>query len=31
MDVRVIFNHLLAEEKKHLLALEELKKDLGQK
>ncbi len=30
MDVRAIFNHLLAEEKKHLLALEELKKDLGQ-
>jgi rubrerythrin len=29
MDVRVIFNHLLAEEKKHLLALEELRKDLG--
>ena len=25
MDVRVIFNHLLAEEKKHLEALEELK------
>jgi len=31
MDVRVIFNHLLAEEKKHLLALEELIKDLDHK
>ena len=30
MDVRMIFNHLLAEEKKHLVALEELKQDLGQ-
>ncbi len=31
MDVRVIFNHLLVEEKKHLAALEELKKTLGKK
>lgn len=31
MDVRMIFNHLLAEERKHLLALEELKQALGQK
>ena len=30
MDVRMIFNHLLAEERKHLVALEELKKALGQ-
>ena len=30
MDVRMIFNHLLAEEKKHLAALEEVKKDLIQ-
>jgi len=30
MDVRMIFNHLLAEEKKHLAALEELKQTLGQ-
>ena len=29
MDVRMIFNHLLAEEKKHLLALEEIKKELS--
>ena len=29
MDVRMIFNHLLAEEKKHLMALEELKQSLG--
>lgn len=28
IDVRVIFSHLLAEEKKHLIALEELKKEL---
>ena len=31
MDVRMIFNHLLAEERKHLVALEGLKQDLGQK
>ena len=31
MDVRMIFNHLLAEEKKHLAALEELKQALGKK
>jgi len=30
MDVRVIFNHLLIEEKKHLIALEELKQTLIQ-
>ena len=30
MDVRMIFNHLLAEEKKHLAVLEEVKKDLIQ-
>ena len=30
LDVRMIFNHLLAEEKKHLAALEEVKKDLIQ-
>ena len=30
MDVRVIFNHLLVEEKKHLIALEELKQTLTQ-
>ena len=30
MDVRMIFNHLLADEKKHLAALEEVKKDLIQ-
>jgi len=30
MDVRVIFNHLLVEEKKHLIALEELKQTLIQ-
>ena len=30
MDVRMIFNHLLAEERKHLVALEELKVVLGQ-
>ena len=29
MDVRMIFNHLLAEEKKHLLVLEEIKKELS--
>ena len=29
MDVRMIFNHLLAEEKKHLSALEEIKKELS--
>lgn len=29
MDVRMIFNHLLAEERKHLVALEELKLTLG--
>ena len=28
MDVRVVFSHLLAEEKKHLVALENLKKEL---
>ena len=28
MDVRVIFNHLLTEEKKHLMVLEELKQTL---
>ena len=28
IDVRVIFSHLLVEEKKHLIALEELKKEL---
>ncbi|MGV7220105.1 MAG: ferritin-like domain-containing protein [Nitrospinales bacterium] len=28
MDVRVVFSHLLAEEKKHLAALESLKKEL---
>jgi rubrerythrin len=31
MDVRVIFNHLLAEERKHLSALEELKQTLAKK
>lgn len=31
MDVRMIFNHLLAEERKHLVALEELKQVLDQK
>ena len=31
MDVRVIFNHLLIEEKKHLMVLEELKQALVQK
>ena len=30
MDVRVIFNHLLVEEKKHVIALEELKQTLIQ-
>jgi rubrerythrin len=30
MDVRVIFNHLLVEEKKHLMALEQLKQTLIQ-
>ena len=30
MDVRVIFNHLLIEEKKHLMALEQLKQTLIQ-
>ena len=30
MDVRMIFNHLLAEERKHLVALEELKLTLDQ-
>ena len=30
MDVRMIFNHLLAEEKKHLAVLEEIKKELSQ-
>ena len=30
MDVRMIFNHLLVEEKKHLSALEEIKKELSQ-
>jgi rubrerythrin len=30
MDVRVIFNHLMIEEKKHLVALEELKQALIQ-
>ena len=30
MDVRMIFNHLLAEERKHLVALEELKVVLDQ-
>ena len=30
MDVRVIFNHLLVEEKKHLMVLEELKQTLIQ-
>ena len=29
MDVRMIFNHLLAEEKKHLAVLEEIKKELS--
>ena len=29
IDVRAIFSHLLAEEKKHLAALEELKKELS--
>ena len=29
MDVRMIFNHLLVEEKKHLSALEEIKKELS--
>jgi len=28
MDVRVVFSHLLAEEKKHLIALENLKNEL---
>ena len=28
MDVRVVFSHLLAEEKKHLIALESLKNEL---
>ena len=28
MDVRVVFSHLLAEEKKHLINLEELKEEL---
>ena len=31
MDVRLIFNHLLAEERKHLAALEELKLTWDQK
>ena len=31
MDVRMIFNHLLVEERKHLAALEELKKTLSEK
>ena len=31
MDVRMIFNHLLVEEKKHLSALEEIKKELSQR
>ena len=31
MDVRMIFNHLLAEERKHLAALEELKLSWDQK
>ncbi|KMP11468.1 hypothetical protein UZ36_04400 [Candidatus Nitromaritima sp. SCGC AAA799-C22] len=31
MDVRAIFNHLLAEERKHLAALEKLKRSWGQK
>ena len=31
MDVRLIFNHLLAEERKHLVILEELKRALEQK
>ena len=31
MDVRVIFSHLLAEERKHLLMLEELKQTLNKK
>ena len=30
MDVRMVFNHLLAEERKHLVALEELKVVLDQ-
>ena len=30
VDVRMIFNHLLVEEKKHLSALEEIKKKLSQ-
>ena len=30
VDVRMIFNHLLAEERKHLVALEELKLTLDQ-
>ena len=30
VDVRMIFNHLLVEEKKHLAVLEEVKKDLIQ-
>ena len=30
MDVRMIFNHLLVEEKKHLAVLEEIKKELSQ-
>jgi hypothetical protein len=30
MDVRAIFNHLLVEEKKHLIVLEELKQTLIQ-
>ena len=29
MDVRMIFNHLLVEEKKHLSALEEIQKELS--
>ena len=29
MDVRMIFNHLLVEEKKHLAVLEEIKKELS--
>ena len=29
VDVRMIFNHLLVEEKKHLSALEEIKKELS--
>ena len=30
VDVRMIFNHLLVEEKKHLAVLEEIKKELSQ-